>query len=158
MFVPNRDDVPTSPGVYLYKDFSGEVIYVGKAKNLRNRVMSYFSSKHNLSPKTKFLVKQIVSFEFIAVDNEVEALLLENRQIKKYKPKYNIDLKDGKSYAYIKLTDDDYTTKPTSLPTYSSTYDTTTKSIPTTYSSIYGNTPGLVGTSSLLGTNIKHIK
>ena len=101
-----RSEIPTSPGVYIYKNSRQEVIYVGKAKNLRNRVMSYFTSKHETSPKTQFLVQNINSFEFILVDTEVEALLLENKLIKKYIPKYNINLKDSKTYAYLKITDD----------------------------------------------------
>ncbi len=101
-----RSEIPTSPGVYIYKNSRDEIIYVGKAKNLRNRVMSYFTSKHESSPKTQYLVQNIASYETILVDSEVEALLLENKLIKKHKPKYNINLKDSKTYAYIKITND----------------------------------------------------
>ncbi len=101
-----RSSIPKNPGVYIYKNSRGEIIYVGKAKNLQNRVMSYFTSKHETSPKTQFLVRNISDYEFIVVDNEVEALLLENKLIKKHKPKYNINLKDSKTYAYIKITSD----------------------------------------------------
>lgn len=107
MYQLNRKAIPTNPGVYLYKNSKNEIIYVGKAKNLRNRVSSYFNNKHETSPKTQFLVKQIHDMEFFIVDNEVEALLLENRLIKKHKPKYNINLKDGKTYAYIKITNEE---------------------------------------------------
>lgn len=98
--------LPKNPGVYIFRDRFENIIYIGKAKNLKNRVKSYFSSDHRNSPKTQFLVKNISDLEFIIVDNEVEALLLENRLIKRNKPKYNIDLKDSKTYAYIKITDD----------------------------------------------------
>lgn len=107
MFEFDRKSIPTSPGVYIYKNSKREVIYVGKAKNLRNRVSSYFMNKHENSPKTQFLVKNIDNLEFIVVDNEVESLLLENKLIKKYSPKYNISLKDDKTYAYIKITDEE---------------------------------------------------
>lgn len=99
--------IPQQPGVYLYKDEKEEIIYVGKAKNLKKRVSSYFLNKYQ-SPKTSVLVNKIKSAEFIVVDNEVEALLLENRLIKKHSPKYNISLKDGKTYAYLLLTDEEY--------------------------------------------------
>ncbi|MDA3855157.1 MAG: excinuclease ABC subunit UvrC [Candidatus Woesearchaeota archaeon] len=98
--------LPKNPGVYLFKDKFEHIIYIGKAKNLKNRVKSYFSSDHKNSPKTQFLVRNIYDLEFIIVDNELEALLLENKLIKKNKPKYNINLKDSKTYAYIKITED----------------------------------------------------
>ena len=101
-----RSEIPASPGVYIYKNSRNEIIYVGKAKNLRNRVMSYFTSSHSNSPKTQVLVQNINSYEIILVDSEVEALLLENKLIKKHKPKYNINLKDSKTYAYLKITDE----------------------------------------------------
>ena len=91
--------VPTSPGCYLYKNEEGTIIYVGKAKNLKRRVSSYFQ-KRDHDPKTKALVRNIRSAEFIVTANEVEALILENTLIKKHSPKYNIDLKDSKSYAF----------------------------------------------------------
>lgn len=99
--------LPTSAGVYLYKNKRDEIIYVGKAKNLKRRVSSYFT-KNDQSPKTILLVKNITDLNYYLVNNEVEALLLENKLIKKYKPKYNIRLKDSKTYAYIKLTDETY--------------------------------------------------
>lgn len=108
MFNLDRKSIPTSPGVYIYKDDRENVIYVGKAKNLRNRVSSYFSQDHKTSPKTRMLVRKIDDVEFFIVDNEVEALLLENKLIKKHSPKYNISLKDGKTYAYLKITNDEY--------------------------------------------------
>ena len=106
MFNLDRKSIPTSPGVYIYKDDRNNVIYVGKAKNLRNRVSSYFSQDHRTSPKTQMLVRKINDVEFFIVDNEVEALLLENKLIKKHSPKYNISLKDVKTYAYLKITND----------------------------------------------------
>lgn len=106
MFKPTRSSLPEQPGVYIYKDKFNNIIYVGKAKNLKNRISSYFSSDHKNSVKTQILVKNIANLEYIIVDSEVEALLLENKLIKKHKPKYNIDLKDNKTYAYIKITDE----------------------------------------------------
>jgi excinuclease ABC subunit C len=100
-------EIPTRSGCYLYKDAKGTVIYVGKAKHLKNRVMSYFS-KSSLDPKTKLLVSKIRDVEFITTNNEVEALLLEQSMIHKYSPKFNIDLKGTIRYAYIKLTDETY--------------------------------------------------
>lgn len=99
----NSANVPTNTGVYLYKNEVGEVLYCGKAKNLRARVKSYFSSQHLLPIKTRRLVAQIRQIDWIIVDNEIEALLLENRLIKQHQPKYNIVLKDAKTFAYIAL-------------------------------------------------------
>ncbi|RMF90063.1 MAG: excinuclease ABC subunit C [Methanobacteriota archaeon] len=99
--------VPTGPGCYLFKDSGGQVIYVGKARDLRRRVKSYFQKEHE-DPKTRQLVERIHSADFIVTDTEVEALILENNLIKRYQPKYNINLKDSKNYAYIEVTDEDY--------------------------------------------------
>ncbi len=99
--------LPREPGVYLFKDREGTIIYIGKAKSLRSRVSSYFGAGPH-SPKTAILVRHIAEIEHIIVDNEVEALLLENRLIKKHAPKYNVSLKDGKTYAYIALTADSF--------------------------------------------------
>jgi len=96
--------LPTEPGVYLFKNKKGRVIYVGKAINLRNRVKSYFSSQHAESPKTQVLVSNIADVEYLLTDSEVEALILESNLIKKHKPKYNIRLTDDKSYPYLRLT------------------------------------------------------
>ena len=96
--------LPNSPGCYLMKNKDGVIIYVGKAKNLKNRVNSYFRGKHY--GKTAKLVSEIVDFEYIVVSSEVESLILEINLIKKYDPKYNILLRDDKSYPYIELTDD----------------------------------------------------
>ncbi|MBQ7265700.1 MAG: excinuclease ABC subunit UvrC [Firmicutes bacterium] len=96
--------LPEKPGVYIMKDEKDAVIYVGKAKILKNRVRSYFQNLANHTPKTKRLVSQIVSFEYIITGSEVEALILENSLIKKHSPKYNINLKDDKTYPYIKIT------------------------------------------------------
>ena len=96
--------LPTSPGVYLYKNARGEVIYVGKAKNLRSRVRSYFGEGVDTQPKTDSLLLDAVDVEYIVVDNEKEALALENNLIKQKKPRYNILLRDDKTYPYVKLT------------------------------------------------------
>ena len=98
--------LPTSPGCYIHKDKNGTIIYVGKAKNLRNRVRSYFRGSHDT--KTETLVSEIVDFEFIVTESNIEALLLEINLIKENKPKYNIMLKDDKSYPFIKITNERY--------------------------------------------------
>ena len=98
--------LPTSPGCYIHKDKNGTIIYVGKAKNLRNRVKSYFRGSHDT--KTEALVSEIVDFEFIVTESNIEALLLEINLIKENKPKYNIMLKDDKSYPFIKITNERY--------------------------------------------------
>ena len=95
--------VPLSPGVYIHRDSEGKVLYVGKSASLRNRLRSYFGSKKNLDPKTFELVTRIKDFEYIVTESEQEALLLENSLIKKHKPKYNVRLKDDKTYPYIKV-------------------------------------------------------
>lgn len=96
--------LPTTPGVYMHKDSLGEIIYVGKAVNLRNRVRQYFRKNAQLDPKVRAMVSVVSEFDYITCATEVEALILECNLIKKYKPKYNILLKDDKSYPYIKLT------------------------------------------------------
>ena len=98
--------LPTSPGCYIHKDKNGTIIYVGKAKNLRNRVRSYFRGSHDT--KTEALVSEIVDFEFIVTESNIEALLLEINLIKENQPKYNIMLKDDKSYPFIKITNERY--------------------------------------------------
>lgn len=96
--------LPTSPGVYLMKNEAGEVIYVGKAVNLRNRVRSYFQKSAAHPLKVQVMVEHIHDFEYIVTDSEVEALILENNLIKEYAPRYNVRLKDDKTYPYIKVT------------------------------------------------------
>ena len=98
--------LPNNPGCYLYKDNIGEIIYVGKAKNLKNRVKSYFTGTHN--KKTQTLVSKIEDLEYILVNSEKEALLLENNLIKKYRPYFNIRLKDDKSYPYLMVTKEEH--------------------------------------------------
>jgi len=98
--------LPDNPGCYLYKDNIGEIIYVGKAKNLKNRVKSYFTGTHN--KKTQTLVSKIEDLEYIIVNSEKEALLLENNLIKKYRPYFNIRLKDDKSYPYLMVTKEEH--------------------------------------------------
>lgn len=102
------ENLPTAPGVYLMKNDQGEIIYVGKAINLRNRVRSYFRELKPDQAKTKALVKHIADLEYILADNELEALVLECNLIKKYRPKYNISLKDDKTYPFLKITKEDY--------------------------------------------------
>ncbi len=98
--------LPHLPGIYLMKDVAGKIIYVGKAKDLRKRVTSYFLSGRDV--KTSFLVSKIVSIEYIITGNEYEALVLENNLIKQHNPHYNISLKDGKSYPLIRITNEPF--------------------------------------------------
>jgi len=101
----DADSLPACPGCYLFRDKHGRVIYVGKAKNIKNRVKSYMH--HTIEdPKTRAMLDHVERVEVIATDSETEALLLENTLIKKHQPKYNIRLKDAKTYAYIRLTDE----------------------------------------------------
>src|SRR5580765_8215946 len=100
--------IPFAPGVYLYKDSGGRVIYVGKAKSLRNRVRSYFSDDKLADVKTGTLIGEACDIDYILVDNEKEALALENNLIKQYKPRFNILLRDDKTFPYIKLTNEKY--------------------------------------------------
>ena len=101
------NSLPESPGVYIMLGADGEIIYVGKSKKLKNRVTSYFvGSSH--STKTSRMVSNVRDFDYIVCDTEIEALTLENVLIKKHSPKYNIKLKDAKSYPYIKITSEEY--------------------------------------------------
>lgn len=98
------DNLPTQPGVYIHKNVKGQIIYIGKAKSLRNRVRQYFQSSRAMDAKTQELVSRIADVEFIVTDTEVEALVLESNLIKQHKPRYNVMLKDDKSYPHLKLT------------------------------------------------------
>jgi excinuclease ABC subunit C len=100
-------NLPAEPGVYLYKNDKGKIIYIGKAKNLRNRVRSYFHSSVD-SPKTQIMVSKVADLEMIITNSEMEALILENNLIKQYKPRYNVNLKDDKSFPYIRITNEPY--------------------------------------------------
>lgn len=93
---------PSTSGVYFWKDEAGTVIYVGKAKNLKNRLSSYFSGHKDI--KTQILVSRAASIEYITTANEYEAFILENNMIKEHNPRYNINLKDGKSYPVLRIT------------------------------------------------------
>ncbi len=104
---PNLNEIPHQPGCYLYKNSDGKLIYIGKAKDLKKRVSSYFT-KSISEQKTQHLVSEIVSVDFIVTQNETEALILENNLIRLHKPKYNIDLRDARRYAYILLTDEEF--------------------------------------------------
>lgn len=100
--------LPALPGCYLHKDRSGRIIYIGKAKSLRNRVRSYFQSSRTFDPKTRELVARITDFDYIVTDTEVEALILESNLVKVHQPRYNVHLKDDKSYPHIKITNEPY--------------------------------------------------
>lgn len=104
----NLKKLPDCPGVYLHKDKLGNIIYVGKAVSLKNRVRQYFQSSRNMDPKVRSMVGQIAEFEYIKAGSEVEALILECNLIKKYRPKYNILLRDDKTYPYIKVTKEEW--------------------------------------------------
>ncbi len=106
--LPILQTLPESPGVYQYFDKSGTIIYVGKAKNLKNRVLSYFRNDANHNSKTRLLVRKIYNIELVHVNTETEALLLECNLIKKYRPKYNILLKDDKSYPWVRITNEEF--------------------------------------------------
>jgi excinuclease ABC subunit C len=111
MTIMNQDkvkQVPTKPGVYFFKNDTGEIIYIGKAKHLRNRVRSYFQSSKNQSAKNISMIKRIADIEWIVVRSEVEALLTEANLIKKHQPHYNINLRDDKSFPYIRITKEPY--------------------------------------------------
>ena len=101
------NSLPETPGVYLMKNRDGAIIYVGKSKKLKNRVTSYFTGNHH-TPKTERMVSLVADFDYILCHTEIEALTLENVLIKKHTPKYNIKLKDAKSYPYIKVTNEEY--------------------------------------------------
>ena len=96
--------LPEKPGVYLFKDAGGVVVYVGKARSLRSRVRSYFLESRWMDAKTGSLAREIADLETVVVDNEREALALEHSFIKQYKPKFNVILRDDKTYPYIKFT------------------------------------------------------
>ncbi|HJS82003.1 MAG TPA: excinuclease ABC subunit UvrC [Nitrososphaera sp.] len=100
--------IPEQPGVYLMKDKGGQIIYIGKAKNLRKRVASYFTRHGDLEWKTGKLVSRICDIEFVVTDNEIEAFLLESNLIKRYRPVFNIELKDQQRYTYLKITDEPF--------------------------------------------------
>jgi len=100
-------NLPSEPGVYQFKNEKGKIIYIGKAKNLRNRVRSYFHSSVD-SPKTKIMVEKVADLELLITSSEMEALILENNLIKQHKPRYNVNLKDDKSFPYIRITNEPY--------------------------------------------------
>lgn len=102
------ETLPRFPGVYQFKSSDGKVIYVGKAKILRSRVRSYFQKGRDFDPKTRAMVSKIADLEIIVTDNEMEALILENTLIKKLRPRYNIELRDDKSYPYIVITNEEF--------------------------------------------------
>ncbi len=100
--------LPNNPGCYLFKDEKGTILYVGKANVLRNRVRSYFQKSRPYHPRLNALVRKITDIEWIVTDSEVEALILENNLIKEHKPRYNVNLRDDKSYPYIRITNEDF--------------------------------------------------
>jgi excinuclease ABC subunit C len=95
--------LPAKPGIYLFKDKEDKIIYVGKAANLNSRVRSYFGAPSNLPPKVQRLVSKIQDFEFVVTNSEQEALILECSMIKRYTPRYNVRLKDNKTFPYLKI-------------------------------------------------------
>lgn len=104
---PDASLIPTTPGVYLYKDALGKIIYVGKARNLRKRILSYFRPKEQLTPKTVAMIGHAVSLDTLNTTTEKEALLLEASLIKKHRPHYNIVLRDDKQYVLFRLSERD---------------------------------------------------
>ena len=96
-------DLPSNPGVYIMKSESGQILYIGKARNLTKRVHQYFGNNSNRTEKVLKLVSKVDDFDYIITNNEIEALVLENNLIKKHKPPYNILLKDDKNYPFIKI-------------------------------------------------------
>jgi excinuclease ABC subunit C len=100
--------LPKKPGIYQFFDPQGQILYVGKAKNLRNRVKSYFQKSRNLDPRLMIMVNKVSDLEFIITDSDVEALILEANLIREHKPRYNINLKDDKSFPYIRITAEDF--------------------------------------------------
>ena len=108
-FLINNFNLPNSPGVYIMKDAGGEILYIGKAGSLKDRVRSYFQKGANLTVKTSAMIEQVSDIEWIVAGSDLEALILENNLIKKHKPKYNVILRDDKNYPYLKLsTDEDF--------------------------------------------------
>ena len=101
-------NLPARPGVYQFKNKKGEIIYIGKAKVLRNRVRSYFRGRRDDGPKHRQLVSKIADFELIVLDSEIEALILEANLIKEYRPRYNVNLKDDKSFPFIRVTNEPF--------------------------------------------------
>ena len=106
-FLINNFNIPDSPGVYLMKDANGEILYIGKASSLKDRVRSYFQKSSNLTVKTSAMIEQVTDIEWIVTSSDLEALILENNLIKKHKPKYNVILRDDKNYPYLKLSVDE---------------------------------------------------
>ncbi len=100
-------NLPTSPGVYMFRNARGKIIYIGKAKNLRNRVRTYFQSRNHLDAKTERMISRATDFELMVTESEVEALILEANLVREHKPRYNVDLKDDKHFPYIKITTDE---------------------------------------------------
>ena len=107
-FQDKLKNIPTKPGVYQFKNKDGDIIYIGKAKNLRNRVLSYFQKNKYQTPKNQSMIKRIANVEWIIVRSNVEALLTEANMIKEVQPKYNVDLKDDKSFPFIRITNEPY--------------------------------------------------
>ena len=101
-------NLPLLPGVYLFKDARGKIIYIGKAKNLRNRVRSYFQSRNQHDAKTERMISRASDFELMVTASEVEALILEANLVREHKPRYNVALKDDKHFPYIKITNEPF--------------------------------------------------
>ena len=98
------ENIPKLPGIYIMKDSRSEILYIGKAKVLRNRVRSYFQNSRSLHPRTRIFLSKVDDIKFLTTKTEAEALILESNFIKKHQPKYNVLLKDDKNYPYLRLT------------------------------------------------------
>src|SRR5687767_4723382 len=112
----DQKQIPSNPGIYLMKDKTSKIIYIGKAKNLKNRIKSYYNVNYTINLKykdknfwkTQLLINKVNDIEYILTDNEIEAFLLESNLIKRYRPIYNIELKDQQRYTYLKITDEKF--------------------------------------------------
>lgn len=102
-FLQNLKTLPQKPGAYLFKNDKGEVLYVGKAKNLKTRVKSYFVKNHNHDPRILLMLEEAADLAYIIVSSETESLILENNLIKQYRPRFNVRLRDDKNYQFIKI-------------------------------------------------------
>ena len=101
-------NLPTSPGVYIFRSVSDKIIYIGKAKNLRNRVRTYFQASGRFDPKTERMLSRAVDFDLMVTESEIEALILEANLVREHKPRYNVALKDDKHFPYIKITNEPF--------------------------------------------------
>ncbi|MGD0977470.1 MAG: GIY-YIG nuclease family protein [Minisyncoccia bacterium] len=146
--------IPTTPGVYFFKNSAGEIIYVGKAGNLKNRLASYFN-KSEKEPKTKKMLEEAVSIEWQELGSEIEALITESEQIKFHEPKYNILMRDGKSYSYVAFTDDIF---PRVFVTHESQLQTTNSPLQTTHYQLLTSFIGPFTDATALRSTLAHLR